>query len=225
MKHFIQDHLDSLTMGLLILLALTVHLYGCQADYDEHGPIVQIGGGGFKCSGVVIAEDIILTAAHCKQNDGPHSVRDRDGLYLGRSESFVVHPEYNGVYHDIAVLRTVKPLDVDEFGVLPDGENFSYPELVGGFLTFAGFGIGHAPLAEGHAEVVGVTGYGDLVVSEHGITSCKGDSGAGGFLGDVVVGVVARGKQIEKNNKITCLGDSVYTDVFFHLEWVKEAIK
>ncbi|XP_053675900.1 transmembrane protease serine 9-like [Anopheles nili] len=89
------------------------------------------GGGDieWRCSGTLIAEDFVLTAAHCTQDEGvePTIVRLGDlDLYSSKDDRYaqqieiaeiIRHPEFNfsSAYHDVALLRLKKSVTVTDF--------------------------------------------------------------------------------------------------------------
>ena len=91
---------------------------------------VEIGRGGY-CTGVLIAPDLVLTAAHCLYRDGtgyvpPSTLRFRaglsDGVALAESDVLrsVVHPDHDPgardvvrrVRHDIGLLQLRTPVSL-----------------------------------------------------------------------------------------------------------------
>ncbi|XP_058814555.1 transmembrane protease serine 9-like [Topomyia yanbarensis] len=83
----------------------------------------------WRCSGTLIAEDFVLTAAHCTQDDGkePTTIRAGDlDLYSAKDDHFaqqqdiaeiIRHPEFNftSAYHDVALIKLAKPVTVTDF--------------------------------------------------------------------------------------------------------------
>ncbi|KAL9705893.1 hypothetical protein quinque_009411 [Culex quinquefasciatus] len=100
----------------------------------------------WRCSGTLIAEDYVLTAAHCTQDEGndPTTVRAGDlDLYGAKDDRFaqqtdiaeiVRHPEFNfnSAYHDVALLKLAKPVTVTDFvtpACLYTNDSFSFGKL------------------------------------------------------------------------------------------------
>uniref|UniRef100_A0AAG5DH12 Peptidase S1 domain-containing protein n=1 Tax=Anopheles atroparvus TaxID=41427 RepID=A0AAG5DH12_ANOAO len=83
----------------------------------------------WRCSGSLIAEDFVLTAAHCTKDEGEEPVVVRLGdldLYSSKDDRYVQqveiaeiirHPEFNfnSAYHDVALLRLKKSVTVTDF--------------------------------------------------------------------------------------------------------------
>ena len=112
-----------------------------------------------ECSGIVIAKDLVVTAAHCtfldaKSSDSPLGLKDMF-VYLGKFDakkgfqknflykiaSYKVHPEYEGSAsgNDVAILKLQRELpdELRPIAFLPSDENLHEQEKV----VVAGFGF------------------------------------------------------------------------------------
>ena len=162
------------------------------------------------CSGVVIARDIVLTAAHCVTNPANLRVHFRDASgepVLLKVAEVAIHPGFRANAKearlrtvDLALVRSAEPLPasfapatLDDSGIIEAGASF----------TIAGFGIAR----ENAPETSGTLRNGALVArlplskvmlwakdrDASGTGACTGDSGAPIFdaTGTKVVAIAA----------------------------------
>lgn len=156
-------------------------------------------GAGF-CTGVVIAPDTILTAAHCAGQAGelrlhtPGQAR-RDLISVAR---VALHPEYRANAPrtrersiDLALIRSATPLPAP---LQPVDIDWSASVQVGATYRIAGFGLGR----EGDERSAGTLRAGTLAAraplssillwakdpQERGLGACTGDSGGPIFSAD-----------------------------------------
>jgi secreted trypsin-like serine protease len=166
------------------------------------------GGAGF-CSGIVIAQNIVLTAAHClaAPKDMRIHFRDESGQpVLMDIEASAVHPLYRAEAQktrersiDLALLRTALPLPARFHAArLDDGTAIA----IGSRFRVAGFGV----TQEGAGTSAGELRVGLIEAraprspillwggdpAHAGTGACTGDSGAPIFAAtsDIVVAVV-----------------------------------
>lgn len=117
------------------------------------------------CSGTLIAEDVVLTAAHCldEARGGPNfktmapedlAIQFTDDINTAVVEDFyfatetLIHPDYdrNALFNDIALVRLDRPANVTPVAVLPASLGFTQDDVDQGLaLNFAGFGLDGYP--------------------------------------------------------------------------------
>ena len=112
--------LAAMTLGCVGAIGDSGGLGGSGADviggrpetgYEPAGWIWRDSGGGLACSGVLIARDAVVTAAHCIHGDTLSFGLDAaNGARRRRVVRATVHPNHGGVgVHDIAVLILESP--------------------------------------------------------------------------------------------------------------------
>jgi V8-like Glu-specific endopeptidase len=163
------------------------------------------GGGTGGCTGTMIAQDKVLTAAHCvTTKTKPYKVLYPINFYLGgfwgqsrTASSVAVHPAYDGGNKsDLAVFQLKKPIT----NVAPYGLASSAPK-VGDIITIVGYGLpgdntgmfgtkrqAKAKVSQVLASVFAMSGG----TGAYGMV-CNGDSGGPSFATqggqEVIVGV------------------------------------
>ncbi|HEX3495021.1 MAG TPA: S1 family peptidase, partial [Methylocella sp.] len=184
----------------MVLPAPVFALVGPAREAPEFAPYVvtvldKSGGGASFCTAIVIAPNVVLTAAHCVSNLSDTRVFYRDGhsqLVFVDIASIAVHPEFRpkiGRKHlisiDLALLRLAEPLPP---GFKPIELADSCPVATGQPFRIAGFGRAE----ESVSGTSGVLRAGILVASGPrspflvwltdpdgtGLGGCTGDSGA-----------------------------------------------
>ena len=162
------------------------------------------GAAGF-CSGVVVAPDIVLTAAHCVAAPSATRVHFRDARgapVLIAVKRVARHPGYRADAVaararsiDLALVETAEPLPAP-FSPAPLG---AAPETTGAEVEVAGFGLTQPGVAasSGHLRRARLALRAPLsnvllwLAGDDGAGACTGDSGAPVFANGAVVGVVA----------------------------------
>ncbi len=209
-----------------------------QGDIARHVVMVS-GARGTYCTGIVLARDIVLTAAHC-MSDGAGLTVSLSAVAAGyKVIAVAVHPQYDAWSYaksqasvDLALLKTESPLGdarpVPIRGRVPlPGERF----VVAGFGTarprsLAGLGI----LQSASLIAIGQPSSLQLRLADpasqggavSGLGACDGDSG-GPVLersGDrfVLIGVVSWSNG--PNMSTGCGGVTGATPLARHREWV-----
>ena len=167
-------------------------------------------GGG--CSGSVLAQDLVLTAAHCVRTPGDHKIAGYVGgtLYrVGEVTAIAAHPQYRPapfLVADLALLKLAKALPSSFAPAVLSMRPVAKRDRV----LVVGYGV----TAPGQAQTAGVARMATLLVnsvSQHalwlvdpasgleraGIGGCGGDSGAPAFAVrggiPVLIGVVSGG--------------------------------
>ena len=204
-------------------------------DGDAHpyvGIMVAKDGAGnplWRCSGTLLSEDVFLTAGHCTEApavtaeiwfySNEADVRANGYPYVGQVSGVVhVHPEfYDAAFfvHDVGVVVLNTPMPMDEYGVLPEVDQFDALKTARGnqdvTFTAVGYGLQYINPVFVEAElsrmvatpqllqinVPGFTGDFSLLLSNNHSTggTCFGDSGGPNFYGDsnIVAGVTSFG--------------------------------
>lgn len=169
--------------------------------------VVGVGNmGGSLCSGVLVGDDVVLTAKHCTEGQPPHSFVARFGpdedaplLVLG----VVDKREHEAL--DLALLRLARaPAGLVDVAPIPIDASDLADDDVGAPVEQAGFGVTESGVREGlffAPQVVAALEDDFVVVDADGARGgCAGDSG-GPTLRDVggegrVVGVLSTGAEI-----------------------------
>ena len=194
--------------------------------------VVRLPSG--QCTGTVLAENLILTAAHCVVSDKIR-VRSYGDRKLHRVVDAVVHPQYQHAQSAIATRVDLALLKLAT--TLPDRAK---PALLARRSTTAGEAVLVAGYGLDDADAVNVTGrarMATLIVLEQRIGillqlrdpamqdaqlgACGGDSGGPAFaLRDdlVVVGVVSAGPE-------RCGGFTFVTPITPYYDWIVETAR
>ncbi len=208
---------------VITLLALSLFATGAEAivgGAEDAGPLARrsvmvLSSNGGVCSAVVLAPDVVLTAAHCVTGAAEHRVHYRDETgepVLIVPAAKVVHPGYNAKAIetrqrsiDVALVRIPEALPSRfERATLSAGK---VPENT--FVTVGGYGLAREGDAKSTgtfrtASLTAVEPYGPsriLLWAEGSGTAsaCQGDSGGPLVSGTVVAAITswsapARGK-------------------------------
>jgi hypothetical protein len=205
---------------------------------------------GYAASGVLIASQLVVTAAHCYELGFTNHVLigtnvDGPGQNIYQVTNSVVYPGFdtNTCSNDISLLILQSPVtNVPYFKIaLPSMiANVAYASIVGFGATNsygkAGFGtrrcaypiiLGDPSLPNYKAfpasEMVGGMLLFDL--SQMGLTTCQGDSGGPIYLNangvDCIAGVTSRGVVIANDSDIHCGMGSIFVRLDVYLDWIR----
>lgn len=189
-------------------------------------------GGAVGCSGVLIRDNVLLTAAHCGLDGEPFAAYFGPDPYGATGETvpisgFLTHPLFDPlddghIWHDIAVA----PLQWGPAGVEPIPElELGVDELIGYWATHVGFGqagsTGRSYRKRMASSVIIDWWFDLLITSPVDGSPCFGDSGGPAYVSagglPFVAGVVSFVYSPD------CIGgDTASTLLDGHLDWLVE---
>jgi hypothetical protein len=189
------------------------------------------------CSGVVLAPDLVLTAAHCAVELGKGRIAGRPGVDV---TDVAVHPQYvhatRSVTPDLALLKLAKPLPSN---LVPATLN-PRPVAEGEDLFIVGFGkagraekkVSFTPrmamlaVAGRSADLLTLTDpdHSGLMIAGQGgkISGCSGDSGAPAFT--MRGGVPAVAGVLSGSNR-DCGGITYIIPTVTYLGWIRDTAR
>jgi hypothetical protein len=215
---------------------------GLPAENISRAIVTIIGSRGSFCTGSLIAQDLVLTAAHCVSPGADYKVilPGETPPRLRDVRRTAPHPQFNmaailahRASADVALLQLAEPLPASK-APAPLGAP-AIPIEVGSRLTIAGIGV----TRRGEGKTGGTIRAADLTVTgkpgslqvrladpstgnlREGLGACTGDSGAPAFSMQegraVIVGVVSW--STGPNNTGGCGGTGV-TPLNLYREWI-----
>lgn len=196
------------------------------ADVAIQRHTVLLFSGKGRCSGVVLAPHLVLTAAHCVEAaDGKYYVTGlaREGVRVDVAE-VARHPEFRKTDADIALVKLVKPLPERFLPAFFQGR----PLRAGDSVIVGGYGIAVAGKADARttlrsaALVVSHLWRGRATVTDantgdrNRLGPCNGDSGGPAFTYRgmlTLVGIMSAGD---------CKGTASIVTVSHYYGWILE---
>ena len=195
------------------------------------------------CTGTALAQDLVLTAAHCVVRQVQYTVKPYQTGVRVPVRTIGRHPHFdyasyaaNRATADIALLKLAAPLpDI----VVPATLAAPRRVAVGDTLTIAGFGVTVAGTARGLGlprmatlTVTGTPGTSQIRLYDtatrnqrFGLGGCTGDSGAPAFDGDgpMVIGVVTW--STAPRDQEGCGGLTGVTPLLLYRDWILETAR
>lgn len=207
-------------------------------------PIVMVvDERGDLCTGTAVAQDLVLTAAHCVARPLRYQIKVYQSGQQIRVKSVATHPQFNAESYaasrataDVALLKLTSPLPEN---VVPADLAGPRRVAVGETLTIAGFGV----TLSGTPRGLGIPRMADLAVTgkpgslqvrlydpatrnlHNGLGGCTGDSGAPMFDGKrpSVIGVVSWSTAPQDNEG--CGGLTGVTPILLYRLWLIETAR
>ena len=216
---------------------------GGAAENISRAVVTIIGSRGSFCTGSLIAQDLVLTAAHCVQPGADYKVilPGETPPRLLEVRRVASHPQFNvqnilahRASADVALLQLASPLPPSK-APAPLGAP-AMPIAAGSRFTIAGVGVGRrgdgksgGTIRAADLSVTGKPGSLQIRLADpstnnlrEGLGACTGDSGAPAFQMQggraVIVGVVSW--STGPNNSDGCGGLTGVTPLTLYREWI-----
>ena len=246
MRAMLRAALSACVMLSSLPAAAMVGGAGAAPDSIARSIVLIVGSRGNSCSGVALASDIVLTAAHCVLPGAEYKIVEFDSArqpQLRDITRITAHPKFDlktmlahRATADVALLKLAAPLrDAEPVAIGP-----AMTVAPGDAFTVAGYGV--AVRGDGKsggtiraASLVATGRPGNLQIrlvdaatqgDKAGLGACTGDSGAPVFAmngAPAVVGVVSW--STGPGNTGGCGGLTGVTPLFLYREWVTLTVK
>lgn len=220
---------------------------GAQAVQGAQPVVLIVGSRGNSCTGVLVARDLVLTAAHCVPPGADYKLVEFDAQRqpkLRDAQSVARHPQFSQktfdnhrATADVALIKFAAPVGSAPAAIHPDrlalapGDNL---RVAGYGLTQIGNGKSGGTLRGATLAVTGQPGGLQIRLMDPatrneraGLGACTGDSGAPVF-GDIggrqkVVGVVSW--STGPGNEAGCGGLTGVTPITLYYPWIAETAR
>jgi secreted trypsin-like serine protease len=193
-------------------------IYGGNTTNSWRSVAAIMSDGNLICTATVVAERLLVTAAHCLVDRNNLTIRigysiKSDAIF--EVESYRVSPKYKlnkSEWNDVGYLVTVHPMILPEFE-LPEVSSYENDQVflnIGQLFTIVGFGQNESG-ESGHKREAQVkltkVEQNEIELGGEGIDSCLGDSGGPAFFVTenkhiFLVGVVSRGKKCGQGGRV-----------------------
>ncbi|MGD9925531.1 MAG: trypsin-like serine protease [Pseudorhodoplanes sp.] len=218
---------------------------GAPAVQGPHAAVMIVGSRGNSCTGIAVARDLVLTAAHCVPAGAEYKLVEFDAQRQPRlrdTQGIARHPQFSQktfdahrATADVALIKVATsampaPIHGERLKIAP-GDRLT---LQGFGLTRAGDGKSGGTLRSATLTVTGKPGNLQIRLMDPatrnerpGLGACTGDSGApvfrdiGGRM--MVVGVVSW--STAAGNEAGCGGLTGVTPLSLYYPWILQAAK
>jgi secreted trypsin-like serine protease len=237
-----------LTLALLTATTATAMVGGAPAVPGTQPTVMIVGSRGNSCTGVAIARDLVLTAAHCVPPGAEYKLVEFDAQRQPRlrdAQNVTRHPQFSQktfdghrATADVALIKfaspvgggALAPVHAERLSIAP-GDTL---RVIGYGLTQIGNGKSGGTLRSATLTVTGQPGNLQIRLVDPatrnkraGLGACTGDSGAPVFA-DIggrqkVVGVVSW--STGAGNEAGCGGLTGVTPVSLYYPWIAETAR